>query len=39
MLDIALALILTGDDDGQTMLFADAVAGTAYFVIAAFVGM
>ena len=39
MLDIALVLILTRDDDGQTMLFANAVAGTAYFVIAALVGM
>lgn len=39
MLDIALALVLTGDNNGQAMLFADAVAGAADEMIAALVGM
>ena len=39
MLNIALALVLAGDDDGQAVLFAQPVAGPAYLVIAAFVGM
>ena len=39
MLNIALALIPTGDDDGQAVFSAQSVAGPAYFVIAALVGM
>ena len=39
MLNVALALILAGNDDGQAVFFAQPVAGPAYLVIAAFVGM
>ena len=39
MLNVALALILAGDDDGQAVFFAQPVAGPAYLVIAALVGM
>ena len=39
MLNVALALIPTGDDDGQAVFFAQPVAGPAYLVIAALVGM
>lgn len=39
MLNIALTLILTGGDDGQAVFFAQPVAGPAYLVIAALVGM
>ena len=39
VLDVALALVLSGDDDGQSMLFTDTVAGTADVVIAPLVGM
>lgn len=36
MLNIALALVLTGDDDGQAMLFADTVAGAADLMVTPF---
>ena len=39
MLNVALALIPTRDDDGQAVFFAQPVAGPAYLVIAALVGM
>ena len=39
MLNVALALVLTGDNDGQAMLFADTVAGAADEVIAPLVGV
>ena len=39
MLNIALALIPAGDNDGQAMLFADTVAGAADLMVAALVGM
>ena len=39
MLNIALALIPARDDDGQAVFFAQPVAGPAYLVIAALVGM
>ncbi len=39
MLDVAFALVLAGDDDGQAVLLADPVGGAADDVIAALVGM
>lgn len=39
MFNIALALVPAGDDDGQAVFSAQTVAGPAYFVIAALVGM
>jgi hypothetical protein len=39
MLNVALALVLTGDNDGQAMLFADTVAGAADLMVAPFVGV
>ena len=39
MLNVALALVPAGDDDGQAMLFANAVAGAADLVIAPLVGV
>lgn len=39
VLDVALALVTAGDDDGQAMLFADTVAGAADEVIAPLVGV
>ena len=39
MLNIALALVLAGDNDGQAMLFTDTVAGTADFMVASLVGV
>ena len=39
MLNVALALILAGDDDGQAVFFAEPVAGSAYLMVAALVGM
>ena len=33
MLNVALALVLTGDDDGQSMLLTNTVAGAADIVI------
>lgn len=39
MLNVALALIPAGDDDGQAVFFAEPVAGSAYLAIAALVGM
>ena len=39
MLNIALALVLAGDNDGQAMLFTDTVAGAADLVVTPFVGM
>ena len=39
MLDVALALIPAGDDDGQTVFSAQPVTGSAYLVITALVGM
>ena len=39
MLDVALALIPAGDDDGQAMLFTDTVTGAANEVIAPLVGV
>ena len=39
MLDVALALVPAGDDDRQAVFSAQSVAGPAYLVIAAFVGM
>ena len=39
MLNVALALIPARDDDGQAVFFAQPVAGPAYLVIAALVGM
>ena len=39
MLNIALALVPAGDNDGQAVFFAQPVAGPAYLVIAALVGM
>lgn len=35
----ALTLVLTEDDDGQVMFSTQLIAGPAYFVIAAFIGM
>ena len=39
MLNIALALVPAGNNDGQAMLFADTVAGTADFMVASLVGV
>ena len=39
MLNIALALVPAGDDDGQAVFSAQPVTGPAYLVIAALVGM
>ena len=39
MLNVALALVPAGDDDGQTMFFAQPVADPAYLMVAALVGM
>ena len=39
MLNVALTLIPAGDNDGQAVFFAQPVAGPAYLVIAALVGM
>ena len=39
MLNVALALVPAGDDDGQAVFSAQPVTGPAYFVIAALVGM
>ena len=39
MLDVALALIPAGDDDGQAMLFADPVTGAADLMVASLVGV
>ncbi len=39
MLNVALALILAGDDDGQAVFFAEPVAGSAYLMVATLVGM
>src|SRR5699024_7863006 len=39
MLDVALALVMAWDNDGQAMFSAQPVAGPAYLVIAALVGM
>ena len=39
MLNVALAPVLAGDDDGQAVFFAQPVADPAYLVIASLVGM
>ena len=39
VLDVALALVPAWDDDGQAMLFADAVAGAADLMVAPLVGV
>ena len=39
MLNVTLALVPAGDDDGQAVFSAQPVAGQAYLVIAALVGM
>ena len=39
VLNVALALVLAGDNDGQAMFSTQPIAGPAYLVIAAFVGM
>ena len=39
MFNIALALVLSWDDDGQTVFLAKPVGGTADIVIASLVGM
>ena len=39
MLDVALAFVPAGDDDRQAVFSAQSVAGSAYLVIAALVGM
>ena len=39
VLNVALALIPAGDDDGQTVFSAQPVTGSAYLVITALVGM
>ena len=39
ILDVALALVPAGDDDGQAVFLTQPIAGPAYLVIAAFVGM
>ena len=39
MLNVALTFIPAGDNDGQVVFFAQPVAGPAYLVIAALVGM
>ena len=39
ILDVALALVPAGDDDGQAVFLTQPIAGPAYLVIAALVGM
>lgn len=39
MLDVALALVPAGGDDGQAVLSAQAVAGSANLMVATLVGM
>ena len=39
MLDVALAPVLTGDNDGQAVFSTQPVTGPAYLVVAALVGM
>ena len=39
MLDVALALVPAGDDDGQAMFFADSVAGAADLMVAPLIGV
>ena len=39
MLNVALALTPAGNDDGQAVFFAEPVAGSAYLMVAALVGM
>ena len=39
VLDVAFALVPTGDDDGQAMFFADTVAGAADLVVAPLIGV
>lgn len=39
MLNVALALVLPADDDGQSMFFTNTVAGAADVVIASLIGM
>ena len=39
MLSVALALLLPGNDNGQAMLFAEQVRGTANLIVTALVGM
>lgn len=39
MLDVALALVLARNDDGQPMFSVQPVAGSAYLLIAALVRM
>ena len=39
MFNIALSFVLSGDDDGQSMFFAEAVAGAADIVVTPLVGM
>lgn len=39
MLNIALALVLSGNHHGQTIFLAEPVAGAAYLVVAPLVGM
>ena len=39
MLDVAFALVPAGDDDGQAVFSTQPIAGPAYLVIAALVGM
>ena len=39
MLDVALAFVPARDDDRQAVFSAQSVAGSAYLVIAALVGM
>lgn len=39
MLNVALALVPTGDDDGPAVFSAQPVTGPAYFVIATLIGM
>ncbi|EEG29846.1 hypothetical protein CLOSTMETH_02537 [[Clostridium] methylpentosum DSM 5476] len=39
ILNVALALVLTGDHHGQTVFFAKPVAGAAYLMVTPFVGV
>ena len=39
MLNVALSLVPAGDDDGQTMLLADTVAGAADKVVTPLIGV
>ncbi len=39
VLDVALALVPAGDDDGQAMFFADTVAGATDLMVASLVGV